>query len=102
VLLLTDDAKVASALARLKPWGILPLEASAEELLAAVAALHEGLIVVSPSLAGEAIERLVGLGEGEELAQAPADSPAQPLTSASGRCCSFWRRAWPTSRSPPR
>jgi DNA-binding NarL/FixJ family response regulator len=79
VLLLTDDANVARVLAAQRrnarrPWGILPLEASAEELLAAVAALHEGLIVVSPPLAGEAIERLVGLGEVETTAQAPAET----------------------------
>ena len=80
ILLLTDDVKAAGALAGLRPWGILPLEASAEELLAAVAALHEGLIVVSPSLAREEIERLVGLGVGEALAQAPAEALAEPLT----------------------
>jgi DNA-binding NarL/FixJ family response regulator len=83
VLLLTDDVKVAAGLVGLagsRPWGILPLEASAEELLAAVAALHEGLVVVSPSLAGEAVERLVGLGEDEGLAQAEAEAPAEALT----------------------
>jgi DNA-binding NarL/FixJ family response regulator len=81
VLLLSDDVKAAGVLSGLRPWGILPLEASAEELLAAVAALHEGLIVVSPSLAGEAVERLVGLGEAAEgLAHAPAEAPAEPLT----------------------
>ena len=62
VLLLSEDVKAAAAgLAGLKrsatrPWGILPLEASTEELLAAVAALHEGLIVISPPLGGEVIE----------------------------------------------
>jgi DNA-binding NarL/FixJ family response regulator len=80
VLLLTDDAKAAGVLAGLRPWGILPLEASAEELLAAVTALYEGLIVVSPSLAGEAIERLIGLGEPEGLARAEAEAPAEQLT----------------------
>jgi DNA-binding NarL/FixJ family response regulator len=85
VLLLTDDVKAAAGLAGLRreaarPWGILPLEASAEELLAAVTALHEGLIVVSPSLAGEAIERLVGLGEVETLARALAEAHAEALT----------------------
>jgi DNA-binding NarL/FixJ family response regulator len=33
-----------------RPWGLLPLEASAEELLAALTALHEGLFVSSPAL----------------------------------------------------
>ena len=31
-------------------WGLLPLEATAEELLAAVSALHQGLLVGAPSL----------------------------------------------------
>jgi len=80
VLMLTDDVKAAGALAGLRPWGVLPLEASAEELQAAVAALHEGLIVISPSLAGEAIERLVGLGGREAIAQATAETSVEPLT----------------------
>jgi DNA-binding NarL/FixJ family response regulator len=80
VLLLSDEVKSVRALAGLRPWGILPLESSAEELQAAVAALHEGLVVVSPLLAGEAIERLVGLGETEGLARAPAEAPAEALT----------------------
>lgn len=33
-----------------RAWGVLPLDASAEELLAALAALYEGLIVASPAL----------------------------------------------------
>ncbi len=75
VLLLSDEVKAAAELAGLRrPWGILPLEASAEELLAAVAALHEGLIVISPPLGGEVIERLVGLGEGEVITQAPVEA----------------------------
>jgi DNA-binding NarL/FixJ family response regulator len=79
VLLLSDEVKAVGALAGLAPdaaraWGILPLEATAEELLAAVAALHEGLIVVAPPLGGPALERLVGLAEGEALTQAPAEA----------------------------
>lgn len=39
-------------LSRLSPraWGVLALDTSAEELLAAITALHEGLIVGSPTL----------------------------------------------------
>ena len=37
-------------------WGVLPLDCSAEELLAAVHALHEGLLVGAPAL----IEPLLG------------------------------------------
>jgi DNA-binding NarL/FixJ family response regulator len=67
VLLLTDEPRAAASLAGLplRAWGILPLEASAEELLAAVIALHEGLVVVSPSQAGPAFNRLLGLSGGE-------------------------------------
>jgi DNA-binding NarL/FixJ family response regulator len=55
-------------------WGILPLEASAEELLAAVRALHEGLLVGSPALVEPLITRLSGR-EHEELEPLP-----EPLT----------------------
>lgn len=33
-----------------RAWGVLPLDCSAEELLAAVGALHEGLLVGNPAL----------------------------------------------------
>lgn len=41
----------------LRAWGILPLDASPEELNAAVLALHEGLLVASPEL----IQPLLGV-----------------------------------------
>jgi DNA-binding NarL/FixJ family response regulator len=45
-LLLTDDPAALPALARLpQAWGVLPLEAARDELLAAVHALAQGLIV---------------------------------------------------------
>jgi DNA-binding NarL/FixJ family response regulator len=45
-LLLTDDVPTVQALMRRRgTWGALPLEASREELLAAVHALSEGLVV---------------------------------------------------------
>lgn len=52
VLLLTDDSEVAHNLNKLplRAWGLLPLDTSEEELLAAVYALNEGLLVSAPAL----------------------------------------------------
>jgi DNA-binding NarL/FixJ family response regulator len=69
----TDPAQLLAGLGR-RVWGILPLEASAEELLAAVRALHEGLLVGSPALVEPLITRLSGR-EHEELEPLP-----EPLT----------------------
>jgi len=76
VLLLSSERNAAQIMAGLlsPAWGVLPLEASAEELQAAVTALHEGLIVVSPSLAQPALSRLIGMAEGE------AEPLIEPLT----------------------
>ena len=49
VLILTEDRPTAQALAQTGVvWGALPLEASREELLAALHALSEGLVVSAP------------------------------------------------------
>jgi DNA-binding NarL/FixJ family response regulator len=47
VLLLSDDVGQAQALLNmpLRGWGVLPLDTSAEELQAALQAVHEGLVV---------------------------------------------------------
>lgn len=50
VLLLTEDTERALVLVNLPVWGLLPLEASVEELSAAVHALVEGLVVGAPVL----------------------------------------------------
>ncbi len=51
ILLLTDDAQQAQALStRQQAWGVLPLNASEEELIAAIRALGEGLFVGAPAL----------------------------------------------------
>ena len=52
VLLLTEDTERASSLVNLPVWGLLPLEASVDELLAALHGLVEGLVVGSPTLLG--------------------------------------------------
>lgn len=75
LLMLTEEGRLSPALAGLaRAWGALPLDASAEELLAAVAALHEGLIVVAPPLAEPTLVRALGLQE------AGAEALAESLT----------------------
>jgi len=58
LLLLIDDSAVLSRLLpgmSARAWGVLPLDSSAEELQAAVRALHQGLLVGAPDL----MERLL-------------------------------------------
>ena len=61
ILFLSDDQFNVEELKRsYRVWGILPTEASAEELIAAIHALSQGLIVGSPTLlfeANESVER---------------------------------------------
>ncbi len=56
VLLLTDSQDEAMQLTENPVWGVLPLDASREELSAALHALGEGLWVGSPALAGRLME----------------------------------------------
>jgi len=77
VLLLTDgDPGLARLLIGLqaRAWGILPLDSSAEELLAALNALHNGLLVGPPAL----VEPLLSpaLLDGKPM----MESPIEPLT----------------------
>jgi DNA-binding NarL/FixJ family response regulator len=57
VMILSDDSTAAAQLSRLplRSWGLLPLDASGEELRAAANALYEGLIVGAPELLGPSI-----------------------------------------------
>jgi DNA-binding NarL/FixJ family response regulator len=51
ILFLSDDPLNVEEMKRaVRVWGILPMEASAEELIAAVHALSQGLVVGAPSL----------------------------------------------------
>lgn len=68
-----DPAQLLEGLGR-GVWGILSLDASPEELVAAVRALHEGLLVGAPALLEPLITRLSGLAEGEP------DPLLEPLT----------------------
>jgi DNA-binding NarL/FixJ family response regulator len=52
ILLLADESEPAHALTRVPVWGLLPQEASPEELSAAIHALAEGLFVGAPGLLG--------------------------------------------------
>lgn len=58
LLLLSDDPNAAQALAQLplRAWGLLPEDCSEDELLSAVQALHQGLMVSTPA----AIQPLLG------------------------------------------
>ncbi len=68
LLLLTDDPQDAARLSGLQVWGVLPLEANAEELSAALHALAEGLWTGSPALVQGLMEHhtLSPLEEAEE------------------------------------
>lgn len=71
-LLLTDDPSTVPAMTRLRrAWGVLSLESSREELLAAVHALSEGLIAGAAPL----MNRLIN-----PRPLTPADSESPPLS----------------------
>lgn len=76
LLLLTDDPQSAAGLSGLglRAWGLLPLESTAAELNAAVSALLEGLLVLSPIFAQRAA-----------LLPAPDPSVASPSEPLSQR-----------------
>ena len=57
LLLLTANLDEAAGLSSLPVWGVLPPDASAEELLAALHALAEGLWVGAPALVQNLMER---------------------------------------------
>jgi DNA-binding NarL/FixJ family response regulator len=61
LLILSDDPQAAQGLANLplRAWGVLTLGSSAEELLAAVRALHEGLLVGAPALLQSTFSRFL-------------------------------------------
>jgi DNA-binding NarL/FixJ family response regulator len=75
VLLLTDDQDAAAQLVDLPVWGVLSLDASPEELSAAVRALGEGLCTGSPALLGSLLERRPA------LALSDGDPVVDPLTA---------------------
>lgn len=84
VLLLTNNLEEASRLAAFPVWGILPLEASPEELSAAVHALAEGLWAGSPALARSLLGRqpAVLIEGGEEVIDPLTERERQVLQLA--------------------
>ncbi len=74
LLLTADPEEAATFLSSLPVWGVLPAEASAEELLAALHALAEGLWVGAPTLVQSLLERH------PEPMQVDAGQVVDPLT----------------------
>lgn len=75
VLYVVDDASVTGPpMVEGLSWGVLPGDAAAEELIAAVSALYNGLIVIHPHIAASLLTRSVAAG-------AEAGQPlVEPLT----------------------
>ena len=74
ILVLADDGRLARELERLplRAWGLLGLDCTAEELLAALRALGEGLWVADPMLMRANLPRLlVAQDESTETASEP-------------------------------
>jgi DNA-binding NarL/FixJ family response regulator len=72
-IVLADDDRVVATLRALPlgGWAVLPSEASSSELQAAAHAVAQGLVVMSPALAGRLGQRVV-----EQI----ADPPSEALT----------------------
>lgn len=70
-LLLGENSQAARVLAGLplRAWGLLPLDASEEELLAAVFALHEGLMTASPALMQPLLGAAPAIHDTDELVE---------------------------------
>jgi len=83
VLLLTDDPQAAKGLSDLplRAWGLLSIDASVEELLASVSALHEGLLVGAPALLEPTLSHLLvsKVGDPEALIEPLTERESQVL-----------------------
>lgn len=82
VLFLGEAPGAAPRLLRLplRAWGLLPLDASGEELIAAALALHEGLLVGTPALLGAHITQpLIGDLEREDPIEALSEREVEVL-----------------------
>lgn len=71
VLLLSEQAEAARNLAALplRAWGLLSPESSEEELIAAVLAVHEGLLAAAPALMRQLLGPAVTREKADELAE---------------------------------
>jgi DNA-binding NarL/FixJ family response regulator len=81
LLLLSDDPQIARALAALpvRAWGLLSPDVGEEELLAAVNAVHEGLLVAAPALIQPLLGPVTHLDEQEELVDELTDREGEIL-----------------------
>lgn len=80
LLLLTGEADIARSLSGLpvRAWGILPVDASGEELVVAVKALQEGLWVAAPHLVEHLFSRPLPSPGGVRVAS-PYEIVEEPL-----------------------
>jgi NarL family two-component system response regulator YdfI len=71
VLLLTDEPRDAQTLAglSLRAWGLLPLDASEEELLVSIYALYQGLMVSTPAFVQPLIGQVISAASEERLVE---------------------------------
>ena len=72
ILILAMDSAILRVIDKIgaKIWGILPQDASDSEIIAALIAIHEGLLVGSPELLGNQFVESQPILNGEELIQA--------------------------------
>jgi DNA-binding NarL/FixJ family response regulator len=80
-LVLSDESNIARALTSLpvRAWGLLPPDIGEEELLAAVASVHEGLLTAAPALIQPLLGPIAEITEAEELAEELTDREAEVL-----------------------
>jgi DNA-binding NarL/FixJ family response regulator len=88
LLLLTDDPQAARGFKDLplRAWGVVTYDASAEELAAAVLALHEGLLVGTPALLEPLLPRFLS-NQTEQV-----DSLTEPLTERESEVLQYLAR----------
>jgi DNA-binding NarL/FixJ family response regulator len=81
LLLLSDDAQIARAIAALpvRAWGLLSPDVGEEELLAAVNAVHEGLLVAAPALIQPLLGPVTQFAEQDELTEELTDREGEIL-----------------------
>ena len=81
LLLLSDDPQLARAIAALpvRAWGLLSPDVGEEELLAAVNAVHEGLLAGAPALIQPLLGPTTHLDEQEELLEELTDREGEIL-----------------------
>jgi DNA-binding NarL/FixJ family response regulator len=80
-VLMVEEGSDSNFLSKLplRAWGLLPLDTSAEELTAAVCAVHEGLLVGSPPLLSPLLGRNLIVGETEPLIDPLTDRESEVL-----------------------